>query len=201
MKKQYLLAYNVLSAAAWACILGKDLWDRLPGHLYDTHTYNGFPHKLLTEVQVANAVVEIGHAVSGLVPSPLGSLLLQFFARLVITVGISYHVPDSPGNFSAAYSVLVFAWAATEIVRYGFYAAKQTAVPHWLLWLRYLTFIVMYPLGLVSEPVVVYQTLPHVSGGYWAFLFGGMFLYVPGFYVLYGYMWRQRRKYLSRSEQ
>lgn len=193
----YLKAYNIASCAAWAAILVKDAWDRLPNHLYHTHQYHHFPHKLLTEVQVANAVAELTHAVIGLVPSPLGSLLLQFFARLVITVGISYCVPDLPGNYSAAYSVLVVAWATTEMVRYAFYAAKQgKAVPPWLLWLRYLTFLVMYPMGLMSEPVVVYQTLGHVSPPYRLFLTLGLFLYVPGFYFLYSYMLLQRRRYL-----
>ncbi|KAM9925548.1 hypothetical protein OXX59_003799 [Metschnikowia pulcherrima] len=198
IKNAYLKAYNVSSALAWTAILLKDIFDRFPGQLYGTGEYNSFPHKLLTEVQTANAIVEIFHSVSGLVPSPLPSLLLQFFARLVITLGISYHVPYSPGNYSKAYSVLIVAWSITEIIRYSFYAAKQFGrMPRQLLWLRYSSFILLYPLGLMSEPVVVYKTLGHVSGAYYCFLAFGMCLYVPGFLFLYSYMWRQRAKYLT----
>ncbi|OBA21080.1 membrane protein [Metschnikowia bicuspidata var. bicuspidata NRRL YB-4993] len=201
MLSLYLKTYNVLSALAWAVILFKDIIDRIPGQLYHVG-YSAFPHKLLTEVQTANAIFEIAHALVGIVPSPLGSLLLQFFARLVITLGISYYVPASPGNYSMAYSALVAAWSITEIIRYSFYAAKQNRhVPRVLLWLRYLSFIVLYPLGLLSEPVVVYKTLGHVSGGYYYFLALGMLMYVPGFVFLYLYMWKQRKKYLvAKSE-
>lgn len=197
MKNAYLKIYNTLSAFAWAAILVKDVYDRLSGNLYDSRLYSSFPHKLLTEVQTANAIFEIGHTLTRLVPSPLSSLILQFFARLVITLGISYYVPESPGNFSVAYSVLVVAWSITEITRYTFYVVKQTgSVPPLLLWLRYLSFILLYPLGLLSEPVVVYKTLDHVTGGYYYFLAFGMILYLPGFIFLYRYMWKQRQKYL-----
>lgn len=64
-------------------------------------------------------------------------------------------------------------------------------------WLRYLAFIVLYPLGVVSEPWVVYKTLDYVLGFYYWFLALGMFLYIPGFFQLYGYMFKQRRRYLG----
>lgn len=198
----YFTIYNVVSLAAWLAIFLSSLRDVLPGGFYYTREYSGYPHKLMVVVQVVNAAVEIGHSLTGLVPSPLASLLLQFFARLVITVGISYYVPESPGNFSIAYFVLTVAWSLTEIVRYAFYLVKQVGkVPPFLLWLRYLSFIIFYPLGLLSEPVVVYKTLDSVLGFYWYFLAFGLLLYLPGFYILYGYMWRQRLKYLTNRKR
>lgn len=196
----YLTLYNAASCAAWGAILAATLADTLPGGYYSTHSYLGFPHKLVVAVQAANAACELAHAATGLVPLPIPTLLLQFFARLVITLGVSYAVPQLPGNYSYAYAVLSVAWLLTELVRYAFYLAKQLgSVPRWLLWLRYLAFIVFYPMGLLSEPVVVYQTLDHVTGYYHAFLAFGMVLYVPGFVFLYAYMWVQRRKYLGRK--
>lgn len=200
LKQKYLVAYNGLLALLWIAILGITFSETRSGGFYDTHQYADFPHKFLTVTQAVNAVFEITHALSGVVPSPLGSLFLQFFARLVITVGISWYVPLSAGNFHLpAYVGLSVAWATTEIVRYLFYLAKQLGgVPHWLLWLRYLAFIVLYPMGLISEPVVVYKTLPYVSGFYYWFLALGLLLYLPGFVLLYSYMWRQRGKYLRK---
>lgn len=193
----YLFFYNAISAIAWLSILAECIGDLFFGGYYRTGVYSGFPHKLMVVTQTVNAVFEVVHAIIGLVPSPLLSLFLQFFARLVITVGISYYVPESEGNVSVAYAVLTVAWSVTEIVRYSFYVSKQTGrVPYSLLWLRYLTFVLLYPMGLLSEPIVVFKTLAYVSGFYYWFLALGMFLYVPGFIKLYGYMWRQRGRYL-----
>lgn len=193
----YLFFYNFLSAFAWLAILAECVGDSMPGGYYHTGNFHGFPHKLMTITQSINALLEVAHAATGLVKSPLLSLLLQLFARLAI-VGISYFVPQSSGNFSPSYAVLTIAWSMTEIVRYCFYAWKQTGnVPYGLLWLRYLTFILLYPMGLLSEPVVVYKTLGYVSDFYYWFLVSSMLLYVPGFFKLYKYMWRQRSRYLS----
>lgn len=199
MLKLYLSAYNAISAIAWAAILGQTFLDVLPGGFYETHAYTDYPHKLLVQVQVVNAVFEITHALTGLVPSPLSSLLLQFFARLIITVGISWYVPESAGNFSLpGYVALSVAWSVTEVIRYSFYFAKQQGkVTETLQWLRYLAFIVLYPLGVISEPWVVHLTLDYVLGFYYWFLALGMFLYIPGFVKLYTYMLVQRRKNLG----
>lgn len=195
MKSAYLALYNALSLTAWAAILYTTVVDASNGFVARDHSE--YPHRLLVNVQVVNALFETGHAVSGLVPLPLLSILLQFFARLVI-VAISYFVPNSEGNFSPAYIALSLAWSVTEVIRYSFYFAKQFGeVPYFLQWLRYSAFVVLYPLGLVSEPVVVYLTLAYVQGVYYWFLVLSLPLYIPGFIKLYGYMWRQRRKYLN----
>lgn len=194
----YLFFYNLASALAWLAILAQCFCDLMPGGYYHTGIFYGFPHKLMTFTQSINAGFEMAHALTGLVASPIPSLLLQFFARLAITLGISYYVPQSSGNSSLAYAILTVAWSLTEIVRYSFYASKQAGkVPYVLLWLRYLLFIFLYPMGLLSEPVVVYKTLEYVSGPYYWFLALSLLAYVPGFFKLYGYMWRQRRRYLK----
>lgn len=196
-KSLYLALYNAASAAVWAVILVSTLVDVATGFYLGSPHYVGYPHKLLVWVQATNALFETAHAVLGLVPLPISSLLLQFFARLVI-VAILYFVPTSPGNFSKAYAVLSVAWASTEIVRYSFYLGKQVDVmPYGLKWARYSAFIVLYPMGLLSEPLVVYKTLDSVLGfAYW-FLAFGLLLYVPGFLRLYSYMWKQRKRYLG----
>lgn len=197
--KAYLALYNLASFLAWAAILYTTATDCGPTGLYATQWYYDYPHKLLVRVQLANAIFEFSHAVVGLVPLPLSALALQFFARLIITLGVLWFVPESPGNFSkTAYVGLSVAWGVTELIRYSFYFFKQVgAVPKFLVWLRYLAFIVLYPLGLMCEPVVVWKTAWHVLGFYHWFLLAGLAMYIPGFVRLYGYMWRQRRRYLS----
>jgi very-long-chain (3R)-3-hydroxyacyl-CoA dehydratase len=62
---------------------------------------------------------------------------------------------------------MLLAWSITEIIRYSFYAFSlsptKTPTPHWLVWLRYSTFYVLYPLGAGSEAALIYSTLPSGS--------------------------------------
>lgn len=67
---------------------------------------------------------------------------------------------------------MVLAWSITEIIRYSFYAAtKLQFQPRWLLWLRYNTFFVLYPLGAGSEAALIYSTLPsQTAWDTWAYV-------------------------------
>src|SRR5882724_5815564 len=59
------------------------------------------------------------------------------------------------------YASMVLAWSMTEIIRYSFYATNLLKYePRWLLWLRYNTFFVLYPLGAGSEAALIFSTLP-----------------------------------------
>ena len=65
---------------------------------------------------------------------------------------------------------LLLAWGITESIRYPFYALKELIdAPYVLTWLRYTTFIVLYPLGVSSELAMVWLALPHLySTGLWS---------------------------------
>ena len=50
------------------------------------------------------------------------------------------------------------------MIRYAFYAAKDLgSIPYALSWLRYTTFIVLYPLGVASELALVALALPSIK--------------------------------------
>ena len=56
---------------------------------------------------------------------------------------------------------LLLSWGITEVIRYAFYAAKDLgSAPGLLTWLRYTTFIVLYPLGVASELAMVALAVP-----------------------------------------
>lgn len=56
---------------------------------------------------------------------------------------------------------MLLAWSATEVVRYSFYGfTLLEKIPSWLLWLRYTTFYLLYPIGATSEAAGIYSTLP-----------------------------------------
>ena len=56
---------------------------------------------------------------------------------------------------------MVLAWSVTEVIRYPFYALSLLGInSNLLLWLRYTTFYVLYPLGASSEAFLILATLP-----------------------------------------
>ncbi|RZB99198.1 Very-long-chain (3R)-3-hydroxyacyl-CoA dehydratase PASTICCINO 2A isoform B [Glycine soja] len=54
---------------------------------------------------------------------------------------------------------------ANNIIRYSFFGFKETFgfTPSWLLWLRYSSFLVLYPTGISSEVGLIYIALPFIK--------------------------------------
>lgn len=79
----------------------------------------------------------------------------------------------SAGGFDFELSIftLMLAWGVTEVIRYAFYATKELGgTPFAILWLRYTTFIFLYPLGVSSELALVWLALPALkASGLWSY--------------------------------
>uniref|UniRef100_M1BBN0 Very-long-chain (3R)-3-hydroxyacyl-CoA dehydratase n=2 Tax=Solanum tuberosum TaxID=4113 RepID=M1BBN0_SOLTU len=62
-------------------------------------------------------------------------------------------------------SSLVISWSITEIIRYSFFGIREAfgSAPSWLLWLRYSTFLLLYPIGITSEVGLTYNALPYMK--------------------------------------
>ncbi|KAL7415872.1 tyrosine phosphatase-like protein [Mrakia frigida] len=104
----------------------------------------------LTKIVQTFAALEVVHAATGLVRSPWLTTAAQVASRLWTVWGVVevFHQPQ----ISPAYSLLIFAWSFTEVVRYAYYALNLLNIePYPLLWLRYSTFYPLYPLGAASE--------------------------------------------------
>ncbi|KAL2254764.1 very-long-chain (3R)-3-hydroxyacyl-CoA dehydratase PASTICCINO 2 [Sesamum indicum] len=162
------------------------------------------------------ALLEIFHSLIGIVRSPVSATLPQVSSRLYVTWGILYSFPEIRTHFLVA--SLVISWSITEIIRYSFFGVKEVFgfTPSWLLWLRYSTFLLLYPSGITSEVGLIYYALPYMreSGKYsirmpnkWNFAFDYYYnalvilgFYVPGSPHMYGYMLGQRKKALSKSK-
>lgn len=87
-------------------------------------------------------------------------------------------------------------------------------MPYPLLWLRYSTFVILYPLGVASEMTMVYLAMPVIrkerplsfsmpNSSNWAFdyyiaCWVCIACYVPGLPELYFHMLRQRKKILGK---
>ena len=63
------------------------------------------------------------------------------------------------------YSTMILAWSTTEVIRYAFYALSlvRGTVPSVLVYLRYTTFYVLYPLGASSEALLILSSLPTMN--------------------------------------
>ena len=110
---------------------------------------------------------------------------------------------------------MVLAWGLVEVVRYLYLALNLVNMaPPWLLWLRYTLFYVLYPLGVYGEMKVLFDALPSMSKSgilsvtlpnEWNFSFSFAcyiwtllyVIYLPGLYVQYTHMMKQRSKALS----
>ncbi|KAF4599549.1 hypothetical protein EYR40_006643 [Pleurotus pulmonarius] len=167
----------------------------------------------LTAFVQSFALMEVVHVLLGWVRSPLQTTAMQVASRLFLVWGIVEPFEASRSN--PLYTSMVFAWSATETIRYPFYACGLLGFePYPLLYLRYTTFYLLYPLGASSEAFIIYSTLPKSSPipslqswmqGMWNltdYVRGVLFcIWWPGLYVMYTYMIKQRRKVLGSSSK
>jgi very-long-chain (3R)-3-hydroxyacyl-CoA dehydratase len=81
------------------------------------------------------AVLEILHAATGLVRSPVPTTTIQVFSRLLLVWGVSERF-DAAAS-SPFYASMILAWSITECVRYPFYAGGlMGSEGEGLLWAR-----------------------------------------------------------------
>jgi hypothetical protein len=81
---------------------------------------------------------------------------MQVLSRFLLVWGVVFPFPwlaQSP-----VYSSMLLAWSITEVIRYSYFALNLSGLqPKALVWLRYNTFFVLYPIGILSECTLVYM--------------------------------------------
>ncbi|KEG14003.1 protein tyrosine phosphatase [Trypanosoma grayi] len=213
LKKAYLVAYNGSMLVGWAAILAK-----IVNHLASGKSVEEvYPliAKLLVVFQ-SGAVMEVLHAMAGLVRSPVATTFLQVLSRLLVLYG-ALEIGPTDSRTSPFFTQMVVAWSLSEIIRYAYYAANLLNVKvKPLTWLRYTAFTVLYPIGISGEIACLYKALPYIKANkpwsmelpnryncsfswyntVWFILLG---VYPMGSYVMYTYMLQQRRKVLGES--
>ena len=156
------------------------------------------------------AILEIVHIILRLVRSPLFTTFVQVMSRVVIV----FVLAKIKSSLSIGYVLLSLAWSITEMVRYTYYYLSlikhnyitSFELPYFLVWCRYSFFIVLYPIGVSGELITLWNstkelknyalgniTLAHSI--YFAFV-----LYVPGLFMLYTYMLKQRKSTLKKQK-
>ncbi|XP_059624145.1 very-long-chain (3R)-3-hydroxyacyl-CoA dehydratase PASTICCINO 2 [Cornus florida] len=213
LRRIYLTIYNWTVFVGWFQVLYlalKTLKESGHEHVYDA------VEKPLLYAQSA-AVLEILHGLVGLVRSPVSATLPQISSRLYVTWGILWSFPETRTHILV--SSLVISWSITEIIRYSFFGTKEAlgSAPSWLLWLRYSTFLLLYPTGITSEVGLIYTALPYIKASEkycirmpnklnfsFDYFYAGILalgIYVPGSPHMYGYMLGQRKKALAKSKR
>jgi len=159
--------------------------------------------------------MEIIHSLLGWVRSPVFSTGMQVGSRLLLVWGILHVAPTTRQH--AGFALMVLSWSLTEIPRYLFYAWNLVGkVPFSLTYLRYSTFLVLYPTGISGEIWNIVVALPYIrekkiwsfdlpnrinfSFDYAYFLYFILFTYIYGSWFMYTYMLKQRKKVLGGVE-
>jgi len=211
--KAYLLIYIVLQVGGWSYILYQlinyyilqDAAFRAQITLWD---YTRFAVIIFQNA----AFFEIINAAMGFVKSNVAVTTMQVFSRMMVVLGVVMATPtakESPGL-----PLALLAWSITEIIRYGYYALNLIKfVPHIVTFLRYTTFIVLYPIGVTGELLCFWYAQSYAKQhsvwslempnswnatfSYFTLLWLVMLSYIPFFPQLYMHMFTQRRKILG----
>eukprot|EP00668_Euglena_longa_P028940 GGOE01036275.1.p1 GENE.GGOE01036275.1~~GGOE01036275.1.p1 ORF type:complete len:740 (+),score=209.66 GGOE01036275.1:167-2221(+) len=214
--RAYLTLYNAGQAAGWSVALGQIL----------AHAASGSRSPLWGAVGPTIgtfqwlAVLEVVHAVLGMVRSPAATTFVQVLSRVMLVSAVQY-APSTQGNDNAFLWLMCLAWSITEVVRYSYYGLGQLGLDNKLLtWLRYSLFLVLYPAGVAGEMGCLYKSIPAMkdtppadapvlvkhmlqpmlknSLGYLLFIVP---VYVVGLKTLYSYMLAQRKKIFGGAEK
>ncbi|KAI1278914.1 PTPLA-domain-containing protein [Xylaria sp. FL0933] len=220
--RYYLLLYNLLSLLAWIYLTAHVSSNTIKS-LTEASAAEYESAALRTEISIVTAVqsvaaLEILHAALGLVRASPGAAALQIGGRNLVLWTVVRRFPElfiplgsrrggENGEYGpAALRACLLAWGCSDILRYALFVAVSLwgRAPAWLRWLRYTAFIVLYPIGFLSEASLVYLGLVKASGigpFYRGYLFVGLLSYIPASYFLYTYMFSQRRRALGQVDR
>lgn len=219
----YIVLFNAVLTAGWAQILvalvksvgpcTPGATDLLPGWFPAGHGLqcvwtNGESRQevfdLLLTWQIFS-LLEVVHAAVGIVKAKVGTTIMQVTSRIWVVFAVMYVYPEVVKSASNAFFLMSFAWSFTEVVRYSWYACKESfgAAPFVLTWMRYTFFYILYPTGVYGEQVLMLTAATAFGSAtrnailYKYGMYFIMALYVPGFPMLYFHMIAQRKKTLN----
>ena len=159
----YLIAYNAGCMAGWGYALFLALSSLATGgELTGIWATMGLA---IVASQWAMGL-EMVHAATGLVRSPLLTTCLQVLSRLQFLVWIPM-APTAASNWGTG--MMAISWALVEVPRYAFYlnnllgpgGQKGTLYP--IFWLRYSLFAILYPTGISGEILCLLACLNDAS--------------------------------------
>eukprot|EP01026_Neomeris_dumetosa_P029022 TRINITY_DN2352_c0_g2_i1.p1 TRINITY_DN2352_c0_g2~~TRINITY_DN2352_c0_g2_i1.p1 ORF type:complete len:217 (-),score=6.92 TRINITY_DN2352_c0_g2_i1:277-927(-) len=209
LSQSYLIFYNGFQSISWFIIFVWSLWVTVSqGSLSQVYGQVG----QLSEIIQLLSLMETLHAILGLVKSGFGVAFLQWIGRWNVIYFVVHNTEEVQSSWAAG--LLILSWSLAEVCRYPWYflnlCGKQSQM---MTFLRYTAFIPLYPLGTMSEMVLVYYALEFIQKSKlytvelpnnWNFAFDyALFLkmllvvYLVPFLYLYTYMLKSRNKRLG----
>ncbi|CAH1432410.1 unnamed protein product [Lactuca virosa] len=198
----YLFIYNSVQALGWAIALFRIVID-----FVSTKSINGAyasAGDLICLLQTLG-FIEVLHGALGIVPSGFLFPLMQWGGRTHFVIAIVHRlleVQKSPAVF-----ITFVAWCCMEIIRYPFYALNCLGnCPSFLTYLRYTAFIVIYPIGVLGEMWIMYQSLPvimekNLFANYFSALPFTYYTFVKVVLICYPFLWLQLYLYLFKQRR
>ncbi|KAK6822581.1 hypothetical protein PG987_014126 [Apiospora arundinis] len=168
--------------------------------------YRQLPFPFLAFTQTL-AFLEVAHAALGLVGAFGRDHGAADWGQEPCSMDRHGAVPElfvtTDGSGPTGFLGCVLAWGCSEMIRYAFFVGQLLrGEPFgWVKWLRYNAFLVLYPVGLLSEAWLVYLALVWGEGIgplYKGYLFLGLLTYLPAGPYLFTHMLKQRRRAVSR---
>ncbi|KAK9879756.1 hypothetical protein WA026_006818 [Henosepilachna vigintioctopunctata] len=204
----YLIAYNAIQTIGWSFLLYQlALYYLMPKEksLYETV-------KCTVIIFQNAAILEVFHAFLRIVSSNPIVTVQQIASRVILVCGVLMVTQASRETIGLP--LALFAWSVTEVIRYANYTFTLLGlVPYFIKWLRYSTFIILYPIGVTGELLCLYAAQFEIQKtGLWTvqmpnslnfifnyrhFLILTMLMYIPLFPQLYLHMFTLRRKVLG----
>jgi len=198
-KTAYLIAYNAGCMAGWAYALYLALTALADGGALSSTWATMGPAIILSQSAMA---LEMVHAATGMVRSPVVTTVMQVLSRLQFLVWIPL-APTSASQWGCG--MMAISWALVEVPRYAFYLNNlvgpggQTGTLYPIFWLRYSLFAILYPTGITGEVLTLLACLADPSfasalGGFAPLLIKAMLvLYVPASPFMYMNMVKNRK--------
>ncbi|KAK8022138.1 3-hydroxy acyl-CoA dehydratase [Apiospora rasikravindrae] len=212
----YLITYNAVSFLLWTLITLRAVSFLVLGPDTDEYDepaagslYRQLPFPLLAVTQTL-AFLEVAHAALGLVGASAATTALQIGGKNLVVWTVMTRFPDlflgadDKEGGQRGFLGCVLAWGCSEMIRYAFFVGQLLrGEPFgWIKWLRYNAFLVLYPVGIVSEAWLVYLALVQEAAGvgpvYRGYLFLGLLTYLPAGPYLFTHMLKQRRRAVQR---
>ncbi|XP_060082787.1 very-long-chain (3R)-3-hydroxyacyl-CoA dehydratase-like [Ylistrum balloti] len=211
VKTCYLFVYNLMQFIGFTYIFTALAYNCFKDINYAFSNTLEISGTQIMFVQVA-AVLEIVHPLLGWVKSSPIPAFMQVMGRnfvLFIVVGQEPRLHEH-----SLLLILFMVWSGIEIVRYPFYILSLFGKKNDLItWCRYTAWIPLYPLGFLTEALIVVLAIPfyedtekfsvflpnacNFSFYFPWFLKTYLGIFIPAGYYLIGTMYRQRQKALK----
>eukprot|EP00347_Sterkiella_histriomuscorum_P003361 403364588 len=223
------LLHNLSQIAGWSYVFYLTVSNLVPTKPSDQPTQNflkslNYSHyytipqfRQFVEVFQTLQVLDVIFSILRFTNNSVMATFPQYVSRIFVVYGVFPYVANPDGQYSIILCVLM--WSTIEVIRFSFYTVKQyqfladSPIAVLLGYIRYNTFIPVYPTGVSGELLAVYhavQTIQYMlikpytirMPNQWNFAFDYQLyltitplFYILGFPGLYMHMFRQRAKF------